>query len=114
MPRPQNNMSSAPGVPAEMPSGTPQMVDHSFTLQAVMELQKQTGKFEHAIGDLTDKIDSQDIPALRERLAKIESRLEHTATSKDVATLEATIIKWIITTAFALCAVLLAAIKLLK
>ncbi|SIO57778.1 hypothetical protein SAMN05444165_3951 [Paraburkholderia phenazinium] len=89
------------------------MIDHSFTLQAVMDLQKQTGKFEHAIGDLKAKIEQQDIAALRERLAKIESSLGHVASQKDVSTLEATLVKWMVATALAVAAIIVAALKLL-
>ncbi|WP_143788407.1 hypothetical protein [Paraburkholderia phenazinium] len=78
-----------------------------------MDLQKQTGKFEHAIGDLKAKIEQQDIAALRERLAKIESSLGHVASQKDVSTLEATLVKWMVATALAVAAIIVAALKLL-
>lgn len=49
----------------------------------------------------------------RERLARIEVRLEHTATKDDVARLESTLLKWFVTTAIALTGLAFAAAKLI-
>jgi len=48
----------------------------------------------------------KEIPAIRERLARIESKLEsiekHGASKADIASSESTLIKWFVATAFAM------------
>lgn len=53
------------------------------------------------------------IPDIRERLVKIETRLEHTSTKADVSQLESTLLKWFIGTAIALTGLAFAAAKLI-
>lgn len=49
----------------------------------------------------------------RERLARIEVRLEHCATKDDVSRLESTLLKWFVATAIALAGLAFAAAKLI-
>lgn len=96
----------------DLPNTPPPLVDHGFTPQAVHGVAKANGKIEHAIGDLTTKIDQQDISGFRERLAKVEARLGSTATSKDMTALEATLIKWTVATGLTVTVPVVAAVKL--
>lgn len=48
---------------------------------------------------------------VRERLAKIDGRLEHTATKNDVSQVESTLLKWFIGTALALASLAFVAAK---
>lgn len=50
---------------------------------------------------------------VRERLARIETRLGHVATSDDVAKVESSLLKWFIATAIALVGLAFAAAKLI-
>ena len=46
--------------PGDLPdTRPPQTTDHSFTLQAIMEIQKSIGGLSEKIGDLEGKIDAQ-------------------------------------------------------
>ncbi|WP_253185361.1 hypothetical protein [Burkholderia plantarii] len=50
---------------------------------------------------------------IRERLARMESGLNHVATKADVASLESTLLKWFVGTAIALAGLAFAAAKLI-
>lgn len=51
---------------------------------------------------------------VRERLARMEGRLAHTATGEDVAKLESTLLKWFIATAVAIGGLAFAAAKFMS
>lgn len=59
--------------------------------------------------------DSQEFAAeTRERLARLETMMSHTATKADLARLEATILKWFIATAVTLAGLAFAAGRFIR
>jgi hypothetical protein len=62
---------------ANVPPQPSQMVDHSFTLQAIMELQKSNGQLTEAINSLRTAIAKQDgkIDKLDDNLSTIKQKV---------------------------------------
>jgi hypothetical protein len=75
MARGQRQGAQADSVPASMPSSLPTMNgDHSFTLQAVMQMHKSMGSLEASIKNLSDAVDRQraSTDEVKKKLGNIE------------------------------------------
>ncbi|RAK01632.1 hypothetical protein [Aliidiomarina maris] len=56
----QRNTPPREGEHLVTPAAAPQLTDHSFTLQSIMEIQKSVGGLESSIKSLHDKLEKMD------------------------------------------------------